>query len=114
VTSDLRDAGGTDRPSMQVWARVRDHDAGRPVLLGYVADYVPLSIMRGLGVRGAGTSLDNTIRVGAPPARPSPWVLVDLLPELSAGGFGHGSAMLWTVAGELLGVASQSVRLFRF
>jgi hypothetical protein len=41
-------------------------------------------------------------------------VLVDLLPELSAGGFGHGSAMLWSAAGELLGVASQSVRLFRF
>jgi len=114
ATTELRDAATAESPAMRAWIRVQDHDAGRPCMLGYIADYVPLSIMRGLGVRGAGTSLDNTIRVGAPPAQASPWILVDLLPQVSAGGFGHGSAMLWTQHGEALGIASQTARLFTF
>jgi acyl-CoA thioesterase len=111
VTSDLRDAGPTERPSMLAWARVRDHDASRPAILGFVADYIPVAAMRAIGMRGAGASLDNTIRVGAPPARPSPWVLVELVPELVAGGYGHGTAILWSETGEQLGIASQTARL---
>jgi len=114
VVSELRDAGSGEGPGLRAWARVRGHDAGRPAMLGYVADYVPISVMRAIGVRGAGTSIDNTIRVGAAPAVPPAWVLVDLRPELSAGGYGHGRANLWSPAGELLGIASQTARLFRF
>ena len=114
VVSELRDAGSGESPGMRAWARVRGHDASRPAMLGYIADYVPISIMRAMGVRGAGTSIDNTIRVGAPPAAPPAWVLVDLRPELSAGGYGHGRANLWSPAGELLGIASQTARLFQF
>ena len=114
VTTELRDAGSGPAGAMKVWARVRDHDPSRPAILGFIADYVPLSVMRALREVGAGTSLDNTIRIGGRPAFPSPWVLLEIFPDLAADGFGHGTARLWSTAGELLGVASQTMRLKRF
>jgi acyl-CoA thioesterase len=67
--------------------------------------------MRELGERGAGTSLDNTIRIGA--VTEGEWVLIDGLPELAAGGYGHGSVRLWSEDGLLLGTASQTAALWR-
>jgi len=113
VTSELRDAGPAGRSGLRIWVRLGDHDPARPALLGYIADYLPLAIMRALRAPGAGASLDNTIRVGRPPAGPVPWVLVDLVAELVSGGYGHGTAWLWSAAGEPLGIASQTARLHR-
>jgi acyl-CoA thioesterase len=114
VTTELLDAGSGPSGAMNVWARLRDHDPARPAMLGFIADYVPLSVMRALREVGAGTSLDNTIRIGGRPANASPWVLLEIFPDLAADGFGHGTARLWSAAGELLGVATQTMRLKRF
>jgi acyl-CoA thioesterase len=60
-------------------------------------------------VLGAGTSLDNTIRIGA--AAETEWILLDMRPNLAVGGYGHGVANVWTEDGRLLAVASQTASM---
>jgi hypothetical protein len=91
------------------WLRRSDGGPVTPALAGYLADLVPLSIVRGCGVTGAGTSLDNTIRIGA--AAETEWILLDLRPNLAVGSYGHGIANVWTEDGHLLAVASQTASL---
>jgi acyl-CoA thioesterase len=81
-------------------------------MLGYLADYVPLAVMLALGVPGAGTSLDNTLRLGA--EVDGDWVLIDGRGDLAARGYGHGSILLWSESGALLAVATQTAMLRRF
>jgi acyl-CoA thioesterase len=103
---------GNPRPERQtVWIRFRDHPMTRAGL-GFFADMVPASIARAAGRSGTGTSLDNTIRFGAEPS--GDWVLVDASPELAVGGYGTGAVRLWSVAGDLLGVATQTARMQLF
>jgi acyl-CoA thioesterase len=111
VTTELRDAGTAPAAALRVWARVPGHDATRPALLGYVADYLPLALLLALRSQGGSISLDNTIRVGGAPAAPSPWVLMELSPEVLADSYGQGRGRLWSQAGDLLGIASQTMRL---
>jgi acyl-CoA thioesterase len=94
-----------------LWARVIDH-AATPALLGFVADFAPMSVARAGGRLGAGTSLDNTIRFGP---RISPeWVLVDLDPHLAQDGYGHGTVHLWAPDGTLLATGSQTATMIFF
>ena len=109
-TEDVRDAG-TESP-MRAWIRLYDHDVARPAMLGYIADLVPLAVRRALDVRGAGASLDNTIRVGAPVR--SPWVLLELEPDFTDAGYAHGTVRLWSQTGELVAVATQTATLRPF
>lgn len=114
---DMRSAEVLDHPDpgpgrMCLWMRREDGGPITPALAGYLADMVPLSIMAGLGVLGAGTSLDNTLRVG--PWADTEWLLLDLRPHSAVGGYGHGSAHLWTQDGHLLATASQTASLLRF
>jgi acyl-CoA thioesterase len=101
-----------DQPtSSHLWARI----PGRPVtpaVLAYLADMVPMSIAQAAGRMGGGTSLDNTIRLGAPAE--SEWVLLDMHPHLAHGGFGTGTGLLWSPAGDLLAVGSQTSSLHVF
>lgn len=97
---------------MCLWARRRDGGPATPAVIAYMADLVPLSVSEALGVVAIGTSLDNTIRIGRPIA--PDWVLLDLRPHLSAGGFGHGAVHAWSADGHLLGTASQTAVLRRF
>lgn len=94
-----------------LWARVIDHEA-TPALLGFVADFVPMSVARAGGRLGAGTSLDNTIRFG-PRVTPE-WVLVDLDPHLATDGYGHGTVHLWSPDGVLLATGSQTASMLFF
>jgi acyl-CoA thioesterase len=91
-----------------LWARMLDRPLSRSVL-GFLADVVPMGIMRAAGRVGGGTSLDNHIRFGAAPT--GEWVLVELEPHLLVGGYGHGAARLWSTDGTLLGVASQTASM---
>lgn len=90
------------------WARVRDHLA-TPAILGYLADMVPMSVVHASGHMGGGTSLDNTLRLGLPSQ--TDWVLLQLDPHLALGGYGHGTAHLWSPDGALLATASQTAAL---
>jgi acyl-CoA thioesterase len=96
---------------LAIWARMADRPLSRPAL-GFLADVVPMGLMRALGRAGGGTSLDNSIRFGAEPR--GEWVLIELDPHLVAGGYGQGAAKLWATDGTLLGVASQTATIRTF
>jgi len=115
-TTEIREAvvhGGTEgsaAPSMALWARVTDTPLWTPMLLGYVADVVPMSIHRALGTRQpGGMSLDNSLRV-CPPVETERLLLV-LHAEAAHEGYGHGSVHLWSPDSVLAGVASQTFAL---
>lgn len=90
------------------WARVEGHQA-TPALIGYMADMVPMSVVHAAGHLGGGTSLDNTVRIGRTPD--TEWILLQLDPHIAIGGYGHGSALIWSPAGVLMATASQTAAL---
>jgi acyl-CoA thioesterase-2 len=92
-----------------MWIRRRDGAEVTPAVAAYMADMVPMSVAAALGVIAAGTSLDNTVRIGA--FVPTEWVLLDLRPHLAVGGYGHGIAHVWSEDGHLLATASQTAGL---
>jgi acyl-CoA thioesterase len=61
-------------------------------------------------VRGAGTSLDNSLRLGRP--ADTQWVLLDLMPHVAWGGYGTGTGIMWAQDGTLVAVASQTAAVF--
>lgn len=91
--------------SGSVWARCNLGSHTR-ASIAFVADMVPTSVVRAVGMVGGGTSLDNSARFGA--LVPTEWVLVDMDPWLASGGYLHGGARIWAQDGTLLGVASQT------
>ena len=106
--AELRTADG---PRHALWARMRNLRQTRATL-GFLADMVPSAVVSAAGERGAGTSLDNSMRFG--PVPDTEWILVDFDPYLASGGYVHGAARLWAPDGTLLGIASQSATLLLF
>ena len=114
TATEVRTAEILDHPDegpgrLCLWLRRRDGGPVTPAISAYLADLIPLSIARGCEVLGAGTSLDNTIRIGA--AAETEWILLDMRPNLAIGGYGHGVANVWTEDGQLLAVASQTASM---
>ena len=112
--ADLRRAHIVDHPDRQpgrmcFWLRLEVHPFTTATVLAFLADVVPLSVMKGVGLPGHGTSLDNTLRCGQ--LTDTGWVLADIRGHQAHGGFGQGSAHLWAEDGTLLGTASQTARL---
>jgi acyl-CoA thioesterase-2 len=108
-------ADGTQRPSGQraMWARVTGEQATTAAKLGFLADMgVAHAICDAAGVAGAGTSLDNSLRVGR--LVDTEWVLLDVHGIVAEGGYGHGLVHLWSPDGALLATGSQSVKLRMF
>ena len=102
---------------MALWARLAGDRAPSsseltPAVLGFLADMVPIAAAKATGVAGAGTSLDNSLRIGEP--ADSEWVLLDLDAHIAVGGYGHGQVHLWSPDGRLLATGTQSARLFSF
>ena len=100
---------------MALWARLAGDRAPAsteltPAVLGFLADMVPIAVAKACGVVGAGTSLDNSLRIGEP--ADSEWVLLDLDGHIGVGGYGHGQVHLWSPDGRLLGTGTQSAILF--
>jgi len=109
----LLDAEAQRPGRFALWTRFTGDLGGTPLTpaaLGFVADLVPLAAARACGVDGVGTSLDNSLRVGE--AADDEWVLVDVDAHVAVGGFGHGDVHLGSPDGRLLGIGSQSARLF--
>ncbi|MFP5322158.1 MAG: acyl-CoA thioesterase [Acidimicrobiia bacterium] len=114
TATEVRTAEILDHPDegpgrLCLWLRRRDRGPVTPAISAYLADLIPLSIARGCEVLGAGTSLDNTIRIGT--AAETEWILLDMRPNLAIGGYGHGVANVWTEDGQLLAVASQTASM---
>jgi acyl-CoA thioesterase-2 len=107
---DMRLGGEGEDGRLCLWMRMVDGAAWTPARLAFVADMVPVAVCRAGGVRGAGTSLDNTLRMGRPVD--TEWVLLDLLPHVAWGGYGTGTGLLWAEDGTLVAVASQTSSVF--
>jgi len=110
----ILDATGARPGHMTMWARLTGDGPSGPVMspatLGFLADMVPLACSRACGVEGAGTSLDNSLRIGEPVD--TEWVLLELDAHVAVGGFGHGQVHLWSPDGRMLATGTQSAILF--
>jgi acyl-CoA thioesterase len=95
-----------------MWARVLGESETTAATLGFMADMVPLAVCRAVGVQGAGTSLDNTLRVGH--LVDTEWVLVELDAHVADGGYGYGVSHMWSPDGTLMATGSQTAKLFSF
>jgi acyl-CoA thioesterase len=89
-----------------LWIRIREGLEPSAAALAIIADWMPSGISNAIGRWAAGSSLDNTLRVVE--VVPSEWVLCDIRVRAIRHGFGHGSIHLWSDAGRLLAIGSQS------
>ncbi len=92
-----------------VWTRMPELLEPSAASLAVLGDFVPMAISVALDQSTMSNSLDNTLRVLGP--APTEWVLLDLVVDGVANGFGHGSVHLWSVDGDLLAIGSQSAML---
>jgi acyl-CoA thioesterase len=108
---ELREADVLDEdgPPAAIWVRRRDDAPFTPVGLAFAADFVPLAIARAAGKVGAGASLDNSLRFRGGEAEG--WVLLELHGDFASGGYGHGTVVIWSEAGELLATGSQTAAM---
>ncbi|MGZ4758847.1 MAG: acyl-CoA thioesterase [Acidimicrobiales bacterium] len=104
-------ASGPDEPVL-MWARVVGETETTAAKLGFLADMVPLAVCRAAGAEGAGTSLDNSLRVGR--LVDTEWVLVELEAHTADAGYGYGLSHMWAPDGTLMATGSQTSKLFTF
>jgi len=90
-----------------LWARVPGHLEPSAATLAILGDYVTGGMAQPVGRRVFSRSLDNTLRVVR--LEPTEWVLCDIRIQALAGGYGQGTAFLWSESGSLLATASQSM-----
>ena len=104
---------GAARPGrVAMWARLRGATRHTPASLAFLADMVPVAVTHAAGVTGAGTSLDNTLRIGH--LVDSEWILLDLEGHIAHDGYGHGAVHVWSADGTLMATGSQSSPLIVF
>jgi acyl-CoA thioesterase len=102
------DVDGTPgSPISALWARVPGHFEPSAATLAIFGDYVAGGATQPLGKHTMGRSLDNTIRIAT--LEPTEWVLCEIHMHALSGGFGQGTAFLWSRTGTLLATASQSI-----
>jgi acyl-CoA thioesterase len=77
--------------------------------LAVIGDFTMLELHDALGSVVGANSLDNTLRVGT--LHECEWVLVDAEVSMVARGFASVAAHLWSEAGDLLALASQTLVL---
>jgi len=104
----LADMDGTPgSPISALWSRVPGHFEPSAATLAIFGDYVSGGATQPLGMSTMGRSLDNTIRIAT--LEPTEWVLCEIHMHALSGGFGQGTAYLWSRTGTLLATASQSI-----
>jgi acyl-CoA thioesterase len=99
--------GTPGSPVSAIWARLPGHLEPSAATLAIFGDFVSGGATQPLGQRTRGRSLDNTLRVAS--LAPTEWVLCEIHMHALQGGFGQGTAFLWSRSGVLLGTASQSI-----
>lgn len=115
LVSEFREVALADPASpghVTMWARMIGESRTTAATLGFLADMVPIAVCRAAGVEGAGTSLDNSLRVGR--LVDTEWVLVELEAHTAADGYGYGVSHLWAPDGTLMATGSQTAKLFSF
>ena len=102
------DLDGTPGPAdSALWVRIPGHLTPSAATLAIMADHVAGAVSQPTGHHAIGRSLDNTLRMVQ--LYPTEWVLCEMRIHALVGGFGQGTAFLWSEDGELLATASQSV-----
>ncbi len=91
---------------MGMWVKVNDVDQPAAATLGVVGDFVPMAIRLVMNQPISSNSLDNTLRVLR--VEPTEWYLLDVQVQGLASGVGHGSVHIYSEAGTLLAIGSQS------
>ncbi len=99
--------GTPGSPTTALWARIPGHLDPSAATIAILGDFVSGGATEPLGRRTRGRSLDNTIRVAT--LTTTEWVLCEIHMHALSGGFGHGTAFLWSESGVLLATASQSI-----
>ena len=84
---------GPPAPDSALWARFRDLTPSAATLAIF-GDYVSGAASQPIGRRAMGRSLDNTLRMVQ--LRPTEWVLCDIRIHAIMGGYGQGTAFLWS------------------
>lgn len=97
-------ADGEGRSAL--WATMPGGVPAAASALAIVGDDVSVGVAAAVSADVRARSIDNTIRVVSP--RATPWVLADIKVHAVGEGLGHGNINLWSQAGELLAIASQS------
>ena len=110
--ADFLDEPADEHPRTGIWARLRGETRTTPAKLGFLADVVPIGVTRACGVQGAGSSLDNSLRVATPVD--CEWVLIEVIANAAVGGWGYGEGRVWSPDGVLMATASQTARVFPF
>jgi len=105
VPTDWRERASTGRVPM--WVRVPGYPIGSGASQSFVADIVPMAVATALGRDPGATSLDNTVRV-VHEEPTEDWVLLDVEAQGFRRSVGHGQVRLWSRAGVLLGIGSQT------
>lgn len=103
---DLQPDEERAKGAMAMWARLSTKKPPTPAAVAFMADMAPTSIASGLGKRGGGISLDNSMRFG--PDADSEWVLLEVHGNLAIGGYGHCTIHVWSQDGVLVGIGGQS------
>ena len=105
---EISEGDGTPgEPDSALWARVPGHLEPSAATLAILGDYVTGGMAQPIGRRVFSRSLDNTLRVVR--LEPTEWVLCDIRIQALAGGYGQGTAFLWSESSNLLATASQSM-----
>ncbi len=99
--------GTPGSPTTAIWARIPGHLEPSAATVAILGDFVSGGATDPLGRRTRGRSLDNTIRIAT--LEPTEWVLCEIHMHALVGGFGQGTAFLWSESGTLLATASQSI-----
>ena len=99
--------GSPGSPDSALWARVPGHLSPSAATLAIFGDYVSGAVSQPIGRRAMGRSLDNTLRMVQ--LKETEWVLCDIRMHALVGGYGQGTAFLWSQDGDLLATASQSI-----
>lgn len=92
-----------------LWMRLPELLENSAAAMAVLGDYVPMGISVATGGTVGGNSLDNTLRVIR--VEPTEWYLVEVQVEGVYNGFGHGFVHIWSQAGTLMAIASQSAFL---
>lgn len=103
---ELREDEERAKGAMAMWARLSTHTPPTPAGVAFMADMAPISIAAGLGKRGGGISLDNSMRFG--PDADSEWVLLEVHGNLAVGGYGHCTIHVWSEDGVLVATGGQT------
>jgi acyl-CoA thioesterase len=99
-----------------VWSRLTDGRPLTPAGVAFLADMVPIAVIRAAGLVGSepgpagATSLDNSLRFGSV-APEEEWILLEMRGHLATGGSAHGSVFVWTPEGALVAVGGQTANM---